>query len=68
MRNERTFVSQNLIFHCFGDFHLFIWFHDIPNCRMCVFSVDDADEDDSDGGRDKASASSRSEFESVQVA
>ena len=33
------------------------------------FSVnDDADEVDCDGGRDKASASSRSEFESVQVA
>ena len=39
---------------------------------MCVFSRfsvdDDADEVDCDGGRDKASASSRSEFESVQVA
>ena len=33
------------------------------------FSVDDDDEEvNSDGGRDKASASSRSEFESVQVA
>ena len=31
---------------------------------MSVFSVDDADEVDCDGGRDKASASSRSEFES----
>ena len=35
---------------------------------MCVFSRfsvdDDADEVDCDGGRDKASASSRSEFES----
>ena len=52
------------MFHRFGDFYLFIWFRDIPNFRMSVFSVDDADEVDCDGGRDKASASSRSEFES----
>ena len=56
------------MFRRFGDFYLCNWFRDIPNCCMCVFSVDDADEVDCDGGRDKASASSRSEFESVQVA
>ena len=61
------------MYHRFGDFYLFIWFHDIPYFHIvCVFSGfsvnDDADEVDCDGGRDKASASSRSEFESFQVA